>query len=275
MIRRGVLSAEDLPGPAPALRGGGRASILLLEPRPAIRSGLVRELRGLRLDPIQADLALLLSGGAVLSEGAAGMRPVLIADGEGVSRGLRAIRRAGHHNPILVYQDFRRSERAVELLRAGADGVLTMPLRGVELEARISALHRRAFGHAAGEVRSGPLNVPLDRAPARIDGAPLPMPEAEAALLRLLALNLDRPVSRERLYEHLYEASEAKPYSRILDRYVCNLRRRIAEVWPAGADRIRTLPGYGYALVSDRGEQTGLHPEAEPCDMRKKEGQES
>ncbi len=265
----GPLAVRDAEGPAPGSRGGGRASVLLLEPRPAIRSGLVRELRGLRMDPLSLDLALLGPGGAALTEGSGGMRPVLIADGEGVARAIRAVRRAGHRNPILVYQDFRRSERAVELLQSGADCVLTLPLRGAELEARISALHRRSFGHAAGEVRSGPLSVPLDRAPARIGGAPLQMPEAEGALLRLLALNLDRPVSRDRLYEHLYESSEAKPFSRILDRYICNIRRRIGEVWPEGTGRIRTLPGYGYVLISDADERTGLHVQAEPCDMRK------
>lgn len=275
MRRGGPLPETGPDRPVSGPNGGGRGSVLLVEPRPSIRSGLVRELRGLRLDPVLIDLSLLESGGGALTEGAGGMRPLLVADGDGVGRGVRAVRRAGHRNPVIVYQDFRRSERAVELLRAGADCVLTLPLRAAELEARIGALHRRAFGHAAGEVRSGPLIVPLDRSPPRVGETLVPMPEVEGALLRLLALNLDRPVSRDRLYEHLYEASDTKPFGRILDRYVCNIRKRIARVWPTGADRIRTVPGYGYLLISDRAEPTGLHVQEETCDMRKKEPEES
>jgi len=273
--RAGAETANSpLNGPLNGRGASGRTAVLLLEPRGAIRSGLTRELRALRMEPIPIDLPLLEAGTPALMEGAGWMRPLLIADGEGARRAVRSLRRAGHLNPVLVYQDFRRSERATELLEAGADCVLTLPLRGAELGARIHALLRRAHGHAAPEVRSGPLSVPLDHRPPTVNGAQIPLTEAEGALLRLLALNLDRPVSRDRLYELLYEASETKPFVRILDRFVCNIRRRIGELWPEGAERLRTLPGYGYALVSadpDADERSVLHFQAEPCDMRKTE----
>lgn len=239
-----------LPAEEPERGMCGWSSVLLIDQRPLIRAGLTRELRGLRMEPILIAPDLSGAGLAPLSEGAGRSRPVLIADGEGARRTIGLIRRSGHHNPIIAYQDFRRSERAVELLEAGADQVLTLPLRGVELEARITAIQRRTHGTAQAEVTTGPLVIPLDRRPPMINGSTLTLPDAEAALLRHLALNLGRPVSRDRLYELLYETSETKPYLRILDRYVCNIRRRISEVWPEGAARIRTVSGYGYALLS-------------------------
>jgi len=214
------------------------------------------------MEPILMSHDLSGAGLSPLSEGAGRKRPVLIADADRARRTIALMRRAGHQNPILVYQDFRRSDRAIELLEAGADHVMTLPLRGAELEARIAAIQRRSHGNAQGQVATGRLLIPLSRRPPMIGAETLSLPDAEAALLRHLALNLGSPVSRDRLYELLYETSETKPYLRILDRYVCNIRRRIAEHWPEGATRIRTLSGYGYSLLGDGdAKNSGVHSE--------------
>jgi DNA-binding response OmpR family regulator len=228
----------------------GWSTALLIEPRLSIRAGLIRELRRMRMDPVPLEPDLSGSGLAPLSEGAGPDRPVLVADQEGARRMIAMIRRSGHDNPIIAYQDFRRSDRIIALLDSGADQVISLPLRGVELEARIMAIRRRAYGTAQAQITTGPLTIPLDRRPPMIGDKTLKIPEAEAALLRHLALNLGKPVSRDQLYDRLYEASDTKPFPRILDRYVCNIRRRIAERWPEGPDRIRTVSGYGYALLA-------------------------
>lgn len=273
LTRKGPSEVRETDVDAPDRAGAaGRSCVILIEPRPMIRAGLSRELRGLRMEPITISAELLGAGLHALAEGAGWTRPLLIADGDGVRSGVRALRRAGHRNPVLVYQDFRRSERATDLLDAGADCVLTLPLRGVELEARILAIQRRAHGHADAEVRSGHLTVPLDRRPASVDGEPIRLTDTEGALLRHLALNLDRPVSRDHLYEFLYEATESKPFVRILDRFICNIRQGIAELWPDGGRTLRTLPGYGYMFVStDTVEPRSelLQSRAKACDMRK------
>lgn len=255
----GIMNAQPFtqaernpPSTGEADRGtAGWSNVLLIDARASVRSGLTRELRSRRMEPILIPPDLSGSGLAPLSEGAGRRRPVLIADGEGASRTIALIRRSGHQNPVLAYQDFRRSDRTVELIEAGADQVLTLPLRGAELEARITAIRRRAQGAAQGHVVIGPLIIPLDRRPPLLGGEVLVLPEAEVTLLRHLALHAGRPVSRDALYDLLYETSEAKPYLRILDRYVCNLRHRIAARWPGGGSVIRTLKGYGYALSSE------------------------
>jgi two-component system, cell cycle response regulator CtrA len=227
---------------------GGRAGAFLFESRPGLRVALIREFRGARFEPVLIAPDFFEGGMRPLSEGAGWVRPVLIGEAEGARRAIIALRRSGHQNPVLVYQEKECPERAADLIRAGADSVLTLPLTAAELGARITALQRRLAGHAAPEARFGPLTVPFGPQKITVGKDPLPMPEAEATVLRLLALNLNRPVSRDQLYEHLYEASEMKPFMRILDRYVCNLRRRIGAVWPDGAGLIRTMSGYGYML---------------------------
>ena len=215
-----------------------------------MRSALIRELRGARFEPTLVGADFFEGGMRPLSEGAGWIRPVLIGDGEGTRRAVSALRRSGHLNPVLICREGNGPDRAADLIRAGADTVLTLPLQGAELGARILALQRRLAGHAAPEVRFGPLTVPFGSREARVGDDPLSLPEAEATVLRLLALNVNRPVSRDQLYEHLYETSDMKPFMRILDRYVCNLRRRIGEMWPDGVGLIRTLNGYGYMMAS-------------------------
>lgn len=246
-------ASKRLAVPAPGSRENqltgrqltGRATVYLCETRAGLREGLTRELRAQRFEPVLIEQEALETEAV---KGSGWMRPFLIPDGDTTHRLLVAIRRAGLVNPIIVYQDFRRSGRACELLEAGADYVMTLPLKGPEVEARILALLRRAHRHLGPEVHIGDLRVPLDRAPPRIGSEPLRLPDAEATLLRLLALNLGRPVSRDLLYEALYEAGDHKPFPPIIDRYICNLRHRIRALWPEGADRIATVPGYGYLL---------------------------
>jgi len=202
------------------------------------------------MEPILTDQDLLEAEASEVGGASGLMRPLLLPDGETIPRLLGALRRAGRVGPIIVYQDFRRSGRVCELLEAGADYVMTLPLKGPEVEARLLALLRRAHGQLAPEVRAGELRVPLDRTPPRVGGESLSLPEAEAILLRLLALNIDRPVSRDHLYEALYDSGDHKPFPPIIDRYICNLRRRIGSVSSEAAERILTVPGYGYRLLS-------------------------
>lgn len=228
----------------------GLSCVYICETRPALREGLTRELGAQRLFPVMMDPETAGPFTKVAEEGVGWMRPFLIPDEERTLRLISGIRRVAPANPIIVYQDFRRSGRVCELLNAGADFVMTLPLRGAEVEARIVTLLRRAYGHSGGRVRIGPLSIPLDRSTPMVGTEPFSLPEAELSLLRMLALNLDRPVSRELLYETLYESGDHKPFPSIIDRYICNLRRRLGLAAPDIADQITTVPGYGYALRS-------------------------
>jgi two-component system, cell cycle response regulator CtrA len=228
----------------------GLSCVYICETRPALREGLIRELRARRLSPVMMDPETTGPLTKMAEEGVGWMRPFLIPDEGRTPQLISSIRRVAPANPIIVYQDFRRSGRACDLLDAGADFILTLPLRGAEVEARLFTLLRRAYGHSGGRVRIGPLTIPLDRSSPMLGAEPLPLPEAEMSLLRMLALNLDRPVSRELLYETLYESGDQKPFPSIIDRYICNLRRRVSLAAPEIADQITTVPGYGYALRS-------------------------
>lgn len=228
-------------------------AILILESRPAVIRKIRRELHAyhIRPTPIQADLSL--SGSVIPSRGSGLLHPILVADGAGLCREIRSLRRAGCQNPILVYQDLRESERAMALIEAGADCVLELPLDGDEVAARIAQIQRRSRGIAGPEVAAGRMTIPLDWRPARIENERISLTWVENMLLRQLALNLDEPVSRDELYDLLYEGTEARPFGRIIDRHVCNIRKKIARSWPEGASHIRTLPGYGYSLGSRPG----------------------
>jgi DNA-binding SARP family transcriptional activator/ABC-type transport system substrate-binding protein len=83
---------------------------------------------------------------------------------------------------------------------------------------------------------------------ARVDGQPLPLGgPKQRAVLAILLLHDNRPVSRDRLIEGLWGESPPRSAAHTLDDYVSRLRRTL------GADRIERLPA-GYVIHVESGE---------------------
>jgi peptide/nickel transport system substrate-binding protein len=83
---------------------------------------------------------------------------------------------------------------------------------------------------------------------ARVDGQPLPIGgPKQRAVLAILLLHGNRPVSRDRLIEGLWGESPPRSSAHTLDDYVSRLRRTL------GADRIERHPA-GYVIQVEPGE---------------------
>jgi DNA-binding response OmpR family regulator len=80
-------------------------------------------------------------------------------------------------------------------------------------------------------------------------GKPLPLTVRELDLLTALAERPDRIVSREELYQVVWEADYRKS-DRSVDVYVARLRQKLNEALP-GRPCIHTHFGFGYRLSSD------------------------
>ena len=136
-------------------------------------------------------------------------------------------------------------------LETGADDYLPKPFEPRELLARIRSVLRRARPVA---VPIGPRvvmgrrildlerRVLLDR-----DGNEEALAASEFDLLRLLAENPNRPLSRDWLLEATSHR-EADSFDRAIDLRVTRLRRKI-EHDPAHPEAIRTVRGVGYMFV--------------------------
>ena len=156
---------------------------------------------------------------------------------------VRETRRRGLRLPLLVLAARTTPHGEEELLHAGADDVLASPAPLPLLLARLQALVRRALGHSSALIVCG--NVCLDQArrSVGVDGRAVRVTRREFDVLEMLMLRRGVVLTKEHCMARLY-GDEDGPEPRILDVFVCKLRRKLAAA--GAAEILRTVWGRGY-----------------------------
>jgi two-component system cell cycle response regulator CtrA len=157
---------------------------------------------------------------------------------------LREIRRRGLALPVLVLAAQPDPMAESDALHAGADDVLALQAPLPLLLARLQALQRRTLGHRSAEIACG--NVLLDQArqAVAVDGRPVRLTRREYDVLEMLLLRRGTVLGKEACMARLY-GGEDGPEARIVDVFVCKLRRKLAAA--GAAEILRTVWGIGYA----------------------------
>jgi len=172
-------------------------------------------------------------------------------DGLSVCRRLRA---QGETIPILMLTARGDPIDRIVGLEMGADDYLPKPFDPRELVARVQAMVRRqtllgahAATGAAEVIVFGPFT--LDTAARRLsrDGRDLELTSGEYALLKALATNPQRALSRERLMDLAY-GRKHDATDRSVDVQILRLRRLI-EPDPSRPRYIQTVRNIGYVFV--------------------------
>ena len=159
---------------------------------------------------------------------------------------IRRLRSRGREFPILVLTARSEWQDKVAGLEAGADDYLTKPFHVEELLARISALLRRAGGHARPQVELGPITIDLNSQRVYRDGAEIELTTYEYKVLNYLVMHPGEVVTKTDLSEHIYE-EDADRDSNVIEVFVGRLRRKLD---PDGSLKpIETLRGRGYRLA--------------------------
>jgi two-component system, OmpR family, response regulator len=165
-------------------------------------------------------------------------------DGLGLLRRLRA---AGFTLPILMMSALGQPSLAVDMLDAGADDYVAMPVDADELNARVNALVRARHWSKddSDTLRAGAIVVSPARHRAWRDGRPLELPRTEFRLLTEFVRDAGSVLTRPVLLERLW-SDGSEPATNIVDTYVKRLRRKLAD--GGGDDPIVTVRGVGYML---------------------------
>ena len=168
---------------------------------------------------------------------------------------VRRMRIARNETPILILSGMLRSPAKVKALGLGADDFITKPFDNAELLARMQAVVRRAKGFSQPMLRVGPVELNLDSREVTVDGRELHLTGKEYSILELLVLRKGMVLTKEAFLNHLYGGLD-EPEMKIVDVFVCKLRRKMAR---AGADgMIGTIWGRGYMIRSPEGEENEL-----------------
>jgi DNA-binding response OmpR family regulator len=228
--------------------------ILVVEDDPAIRRGLVDALQYAGYDAIavadggegrdvalaaELDLAIL----DVVLPGASGFE--ILAD----------IRRCRPTLPVIMVTARGAESDRVTGLRTGADDYVVKPFSAIELLARVEAVLRRSAERPLDVTSVEVLGRRIDfarREATLADGSLRQLSEREVEILRYLACNPGRAISRGELLRSVWGLNPDGIHTRTVDMHVARLRDKLDD--GSGAARvIVTVRGTGYMLATPNG----------------------
>ena len=159
-----------------------------------------------------------------------------------------AARRAEIAMPVIMLSAMGESDDRIRGLEVGAEDYVSKPFEPKELVLRIRALLRRsgAAQPRARTVRFGEYRFDLATSQLRRGDTLIALTSAETAMLKLLADNAGKPVSREELAKHMQGA----PNERAIDVQVTRLRKKIEES-EGKPVYLQTVRGAGYVLYAE------------------------
>ncbi|WP_269526679.1 response regulator transcription factor [Coraliomargarita parva] len=158
---------------------------------------------------------------------------------------LRRLRQAGSGVPIIVISARDSVDHRIEGLDAGADDYLVKPFALKELLARVRAQTRKAYEKKAALVEVGDLSIDLTAKRVTRHGSEIQLTSREYSLLEYLAYRAGEVVSRQEIWDHVYNYYEDAS-SNAVDVYVGYLRKKLAS--DDGGTYIQTRRGQGYLL---------------------------
>lgn len=171
---------------------------------------------------------------------------VMMPDMDGVEI-MNHVVREHYGTPVILLTAKDRDTDKVRGLELGADDYVVKPFNPDELAARIRAVLRRQQGPQTKKiVRSGELEIDLERRTVTRNGEPVMLTRTEWLLLQQLASNPEKVMTNTELLSKVWgpEYRDDLQYLRV---WVSRLRRKLEED-PSQPEIITTRPGIGYML---------------------------
>jgi DNA-binding response OmpR family regulator len=228
--------------------------ILVIEDDPAIRRGLVDALKFDSFQVFEADTAARGAELAASVECDAVLLDLLLPGGDGISI-LQAIRAARPTLPVLILTARGDEADRIRGLQLGADDYIVKPFSIRELLARLRAVLRRSPARpldvASVQFPAAEMCADLLRRELRFaDGDRQELSEKETELLRYLACNHQRAVSREELLRGVWQIEARRGETRTIDMHVARLREKMRDAGDHPRSLL-TVRGKGYMLAPD------------------------
>jgi DNA-binding response OmpR family regulator len=165
---------------------------------------------------------------------------------------LRAVRAARPTLPVIILTARGEEADRVQGLREGADDYVVKPFSVRELLARVEAVLRRS-PERPSELEK--INLPggvadLARCEVRFkDGDRIELSEREVELLRYLASNAGRAISRDEILMRVWRLDPKHLETRTIDMHIANLREKLRDNLDVPAVLL-TVRGKGYMFAA-------------------------
>jgi len=225
--------------------------ILIVEDDQAIRRGLCDALRFAGFESLEASSFAEAMENAVRSPCDLMLLDLVLPGGDGLAV-LAEARLARPTLPVIIVTSRGQEDERVEGLNLGADDYVVKPYSVKEMLARIEAVLRRSaerslqlesFSFPGGKVDFRRLELCFD------DGQREEISERESELLRYLAQNRGRAISRDELLARVWRLPSNAVRTRTIDMHVARLREKLRDS-PERPRVILTVRGRGYMLAA-------------------------
>lgn len=147
--------------------------------------------------------------------------------------------------PIIILSEDGEIRSKVQLLSSGADDYMNKPVSFVELIERMRAVVRRSRGISESSIIIGGLAINFSSKRVTVNGLAVHLTGKEYAILELLMLRKGSVLTKETFLGHLYGGMD-EPEIKIIDVFICKLRRKLSLAGSAGI--IETVWGQGYTM---------------------------
>jgi two-component system, OmpR family, response regulator len=162
----------------------------------------------------------------------------------------RAMRARSDVPVIIVTARLEEADRLVGF-EAGADDYVTKPFSAPELLSRVRAVVRRARGQVGprkGTLNVGDLQIDSQSMRVTLKGNDIAVTSYEFEILRVLAEQAGRVLSREQLLDLAKRGGADEAFERSIDVRISRLRQKLGDD-PRNPRLLKTIRGVGYLLA--------------------------
>jgi DNA-binding response OmpR family regulator len=224
--------------------------VLVVEDDSAIRQGLVDALQFAGYEVLQA-----ANGNDGLAQAVRSTFDLLLLDlilpGHSGFEILEAVRKTRPVLPVIILTARGEEADRVKGLRLGADDYVVKPFSVRELLARVEAVLRRSpeRPNQCSKIELPDGLADLARCEVRFNnGKRSELSEREVELLRYLASNAGRAISRDEILQRVWRLDPKRLETRTIDMHIANLREKLHDD-PEAPKVLLTVRGKGYMFA--------------------------
>lgn len=163
---------------------------------------------------------------------------------------IKEAKKSGSEAAFIIITARGAVEDKVKGLDLGADDYLAKPFALIELLSRINAVARRKFRLTTQDLKLGEFVMQIQSRIVTCRDKEVELTKKEYDLLQYLALNLDKVLTRQQLYEHIWGNILDDQYdSNFIDVHIKNVRRKLNQHAPS--PWLETVRGIGYRVKAE------------------------
>src|ERR1700678_2808196 len=174
---------------------------------------------------------------------------------------VKLLRQENSDASLFVFARYLDLEQRLQLFEAGADDCVREPFFASELAVRLAlsirlrqAAANLSAANSVNVLRSGDLELDLVKRRAARLGKTIDLRPKEFLLLEYLVRNVDRPVTRTMILEHVWNSS-FEGLTNVVDVHISALRSKVDRDFPQKL--IQTNRGIGYTFTCVSGGRSG------------------